>query len=163
MQTIEAIAKRYSVRSYEAKSVPEDLLNIVLTAGCAAPVGNGSYQSMHITVVESPEMMKKLPTPALYGAPVFILLSGLKDDKMHDINFANAGCILENMMLAAADLGLGSVYEWAPISAITSNQTLCEELGIPEGFQPISGLALGYSKEEKAPKELSMRIVCNRI
>ena len=163
MQTLEVMAKRFSARSYDSRSVPEDILHTVLNAGSAAAVAGGDYGAVHVTVVKSPEKMALLPAAPLYGAPVCVLLSAPSDPARYALNCANAGCILENMMLAATELGLGSVYLWGCIGGIAADEALCRTLGVPEGFTVISGLALGYTAEEKAPRELAMRFSCNEV
>ena len=49
------------------------------------------------------------------------------------------------MALAATDINIGSVYLWAFISSFSVDKELLKELDLPEGFAPISGIALGYS------------------
>ena len=57
---------------------------------------------------------------------------------------ADVGCILENMQLAATDIGLGSVYLWALLNRIPQSPQFVASLELPEGFKPVSALALGY-------------------
>lgn len=40
MNTLEAIAKRVSVRAYRPEQIPEETLQAILKAGMAAPVGS---------------------------------------------------------------------------------------------------------------------------
>ena len=39
MNTLEAIAKRRSTRSYESEQISEEALAAIIKAGCAAPIG----------------------------------------------------------------------------------------------------------------------------
>ena len=61
------------------------------------------------------------------------------------------------MSLAATDLGLGSVYLYGFLVAFSAEPELLKELGLPEGFSPVSAIALGYPvqplTEEKEPKK----------
>ena len=50
MNTLEAIAKRKSTRSYKAEQISEQALEAIIKAGCAAPVALAKYDSLHITV-----------------------------------------------------------------------------------------------------------------
>ena len=60
MNTLEAIAKRKSTRSYTSTPVPEEALNAVLQAGFAAPVAMARYDSLHITVIQSEEIIRRI-------------------------------------------------------------------------------------------------------
>ena len=163
METLEAIAKRGSSRRYEKKPVSTEMVDMVVKAGCAAPIGYGDYEAFHLTIVESEDMIKKLPADKLYDAPVCVIVSAKVNEERKNINFADAGCLIENMMLAATDIGLGCVYLWGMIMMISGDEDLLKDLGIPEGYKPISGMALGHIGELKEAKELSVSISCNRI
>ena len=81
-----------------------------------------------------------------YGAPTVILVLVSRDSKQ-DAAYCNAACIVENMHLAATDLGLGSVYLLGCIRALQQDEALQRELKIPEAFFPASALAVGYCAE----------------
>ena len=105
-----------SIRSYKPDSVSEELLNAVLEAGTYAPTGGG-HQSptiIAITTKEYREEISKLNAKVMgsdndpyYGAPVIILVLA---DGSASTFVEDGSCVLENMMLAAASLGLGSVW-----------------------------------------------------
>ena len=61
---IEAIKQRRSIRSYEARPIPRDLLNAVIEAGNEAPSAMNS-QPWRFVVVENGEAKKKLLGAAL--------------------------------------------------------------------------------------------------
>ena len=159
METMKAIAKRKSTRAFmpdQAVAKPE--LDAILAAGCAAPVGAGDYSSLHLTVVQNPETLSKISEAVkeafhmdrdvLYGAPVLVLVSS-SEPKFPNIQYANVGCVMENMLLAATDLGVDNIYLWGAVNVIANMPELQKELGIPGGFTPISGAALGYAAEKK--------------
>lgn len=116
---VDAILTRRSIRSYQAKQISEDALETILTAGQYAPSGM-NQQSAKAIVVQSKEWMQQLVQLAkaaeqvdhnpFYDAPTVILvfadatqLAPLED-----------GCnVLENMMLAAHAIGLGSCWIYA--------------------------------------------------
>ena len=60
---------------------------------------------------------------------------------------ANVSCAAENMMLAATELGLGSCFLMGPMIAF-SDPALRARLGLPEGYEPLIGVALGYAAGE---------------
>lgn len=73
----------------------------------------------------------------------YIISAKPKDDGQM-VYIADVGCILENMQLAATDIGLGSVYLWALLNRIPQSPQFVASLELPEGFKPVSALALGY-------------------
>ncbi|MDR3314370.1 MAG: nitroreductase family protein [Oscillospiraceae bacterium] len=172
METMKAIAKRKSTRAFTpGKQVSEADLEAILAAGSAAPVGAGDFPSLHLTVIRNPETLEKInkavqaafkfDRDVLYGAPTLVLVSSA-EPKFPNIQYANVGCIMENILLAATDLGVDNVYLWGASSVIAKSPELQKELGVPEGFTPISGAALGYAAEENpAEKELGVTLSIN--
>ncbi|MEA4969815.1 MAG: nitroreductase family protein [Candidatus Pelethousia sp.] len=172
METMKAIAKRKSTRAFAPeKAVAKADLDAILAAGCAAPVGAGDYPSLHLTVVQNPQSLNRInkavqaafniDRDVLYGAPILVLVSS-SEPKVPNIQYANVGCIMENMLLAATDLGVDSVYLWSAANVIAKIPELQKELGIPEGFTPISGAALGYAVENNpTEKELGITLGIN--
>ncbi|BCN30272.1 nitroreductase family protein [Anaeromicropila herbilytica] len=58
MELMKAIVSRNSIRKYKPEQITEDELNLILKAGCAAPIGMGKYNYMHITVIQNPSFIK---------------------------------------------------------------------------------------------------------
>lgn len=173
METMKAIAMRKSVRAYKKEQITEDILGTILSAGCAAPVGWGMYDKLHLTVIQDKEILKRISTnlkqmmnsenSPLYGVPTLILLSS-NELPVPNMEYSNAACILENMMLAAADQGIGSVIIWGTALAVEADEGLKEVLSIPDGFRAIVGAGFGYSTDtEQQAKELKVTIQLNRI
>ena len=173
METMKAIAKRKSVRAYNAEQIPEDALNKILTAGCAAPVGMGKYDSMHLTVVQNKATLSllsnavgqtmRIDSDPFYGAPTAVIISSTKP-MMPGIDYTNAGCLAENIMLASADMGIGSVLVWATGMTLEADAELKKALAIPDGFTAQFGVALGYAAaDDNGEKDLSLLIGLNRV
>ena len=174
MNALEAIAKRTSVRSYKAEQITEEELQEILKAGCAAPIASAQYDTLHITVVQNPVLLKKVYEHQAeyvfqklnirdvtdFGAPTLILVSSAPV-KRPGMQFTNSGCVVENMAIAATALGIGSVVLAGAPFALQENLPLQKELGIPEGFVPVLGIALGYSAEEVLPTEHTIAV--NRV
>ena len=173
MQTLEAIAKRKSTRSYKPEKISEEALQIILKAGCAAPVAMGNYASLHFTVVVNPVLLDKInaaATQALlklglkknadYGAKTMILVSSTPVHRP-GTDHANAGIVIENMVLAATSIGIDSVVLGGPISAIAESNELKNAIGIPEGFSPLLAVALGYATEDAPAKVHTISV--NRV
>lgn len=176
MQTIETIAKRKSTRDfYPDKTVSEEIVDMIVKAGCQAPIGAGKKDSLHLTVCRSREILDEInrSTAAamkiderdfFYGAPVVIFVSASQEQMAPGIELANSACVIENMLIAATDAGADNIYLWGAVQGLAKNKALCEKMGIPEGFRPVSAAAIGYSKSGEAqPRELSVSIETNYI
>lgn len=154
METLQAIELRKSTRAYQSQQISDELLGKVVLTGQIAPIAGAEYDSLHITVVQNEALLEKMTAAAakafdkpnmkpFYGAPTLIIVSGAKR-KVPYVEYADAACIVENMHLAATDLGLGSVYLWGFIDSLNADPSLVKELELPEGFAPLSALTVGY-------------------
>ena len=174
METIEAIKRRKTTRAFSDKLLEQSKLDIILKAGCLAPVGMSAYDKLHLTVVRNSELMNEIdkisraqyPNPdvsPLFGATTLIILSA-SPRKLPNIELSDAGCVLENMILMATDLKVDNVYLWGCTVAISQDVGLSVKMGIPEGFSAVGCLALGYAVHPKERvRELEMSISMNMI
>ncbi|MBQ5350315.1 MAG: nitroreductase family protein [Oscillospiraceae bacterium] len=167
MNTLDAIKARHSTRAFSDKQISAEDLQTILYAGGQAAVGGGDFKSMKLIAVQDPEVLKAIDEASakrrpgshpLYGAPTLVVLAS-KQSILPNIEFTNAGCVLENVLLAATDLGIDSIYLWMTMYGINDEPALMERLGFPEGFTCIGTVALGYADREfKKPKADEMRI-----
>ena len=169
MELRSAILTRSSCRAYTGAPVPNEALEAILDAANAAPAGLGKYENLHLTVIRNQdffqalarvttEFMKKESFPT-YGAPMMILVSA-KQCPPPCLAEENAAAMIENMMLTATDLGLGSVYLMGCVAALRTSPELTDRLKLPEGFAPIAAVAVGHPKEPLKQRAPSRRIVC---
>lgn len=152
MDFLSLAQKRYSVRTYTARQVEQEKLALVLQAAQAAPTG-ANRQPQRLLVVQSPEGLAKLGKGAeLHGAPTAILVCADRDKtwtrpfdqkKLTDID---ASIVTDHMMLAATDLGLGSLWICYFDPAI-----IRREFALPAQLEPINLLALGYADTSREP------------
>lgn len=96
----------------------------------------------------------------LYSAPTMILVSSM-ELQAPGIDYANAGCILENMVIAATDKEVDSVIFGAAAMAVRAKDELRVDLGIPDGFNPLLSIALGYAAVPDEPVK-EHKIAVNR-
>ncbi len=61
--------------------------------------------------------------------------------------YSNAVSIVENMALAATDMGVGACHIWGAVLASLDDEDLVASLGLPEGFIPLCGLSVGKTDE----------------
>ena len=164
MNTFESLAARVSVRDFESKPIPRGDLEEIVTAALYAPVGMKMYDSLHITVLSTPEEVAKFTALAttqsgdpladpVHGAGALIIVSGKRPDEHTE--YANAACMIENMLLAATDLGLGSLYVQGAVRAMrgsTQEASFRALLNLPEEFTPIGSAAIGFTKRKADPR-----------
>lgn len=75
-----------------------------------------------------------------------------------NIEYADAGCIMQNMMLEATEQGLGSVVIWGSSMVVNAVPDLKKALQLPEEYTAVSGIVVGYANEKVEPKELGLSI-----
>ncbi len=162
-EVLNTIKARRAVRAYKPDAVPAELLDAVLEAGTYAPTGGG-HQSPVIITVTSDEYRKEIARlnagvmgstgDPYYGAPVIVLVLA---DGTASTFVEDGSCVLENMMLAAASLGLGSVWVHREREIFDSEKgkTLLRAWGLSETLRGIGSIALGYP--DGAPVEAAKR------
>ena len=147
MQTLETILKRKSVRKFKSEQISEKDLEFILNSACAAPVGHGDYDSLWLTVIQNRDILNKISSKCsnsdiFYGAPTVIVISSTET---RPLNYANSGCVAQNILLAATELEIGSVYVFQITKAFEDSQSFVEEiLDISGEYTPIASVALGY-------------------
>ena len=163
----EIIRERRSVRKYEEKDIPEDILNQVLEAVRWAPSW-ANTQCWEIVVIKDMSVKEKLQesfppkgnpaTKAIVAAPVLLALCGklnssgyYKDmvtTKFGDWFMFDLGIATQTICLAAHNLGLGTV-----ITGLFDHDKAREVLKVPEGYELVSLIPMGYpAKRSSAPK-----------
>lgn len=177
MNTMEAICARKSIRTYTGEQITPEELNTILKAANAAPVGMGQYESVHLTVITSKELLDKIDAAGaamfgkpdihpLYHAPMLILVSAKMPtvESMKNVTYSNAAIIVQNMALAAAELGVGACHIWGATMATVNAPEVLNALQLPEGFVPCCAITLGKTDGAYEPREIPMdRIAKNTI
>lgn len=165
MNTLEAIFSRKSVRSF--CGVPSEAeMNTILNAAYAAPVGRALYENVHLSVITDSALIGSINEAAIaffgnpnmdpmHDAPVFILVSAKLNGSNDNVGFSNCAGIVENMALAAVELGLGACHIWGATAALNMNPELVAKLNLPEGFTPCCGMILGKTEETYSPREIA--------
>ncbi|MCK4598591.1 nitroreductase family protein [Candidatus Bipolaricaulota bacterium] len=159
---LDVVKKRRSVRSYQDRRVPREMLERTLEAGQWAP-SPSNVQSWRFIVVQEPKQLRTLKTlspgfPKEASAAI-VVCSNQRDVQ----NFAGisrstlvaeeAAMSVQNMLLAAHALGLGS----CAVASFSEGGTKVL-LELPEHIYPILLVALGFPRKQPvAPprKELS--------
>jgi nitroreductase len=143
MDAFEAITKRISIRNYQEKPLPKELIDKLLEAARVAPTASNKV-SLHFIVVTDSEKRKKLAGPLskfIRNAPVAIVGCGdtKASPKWCKVDVAIA---MQNMVIAATGEGLGTCWVGSFDEA-----KIKLECKIPEHFEVVALLAVGYPVE----------------
>lgn len=156
MNTLEAIYSRRTIRNFNGESITKDELDEILKSAYASPIGRAMYDTLSLTVINNKELIEKWENqmaeitgnPNLhpfYGAPTVILVSScIGEAPMNNVNYSNAAIIVQNMALAAVELGIGACHIWGAVRALNSKSDIIKEFNIPEGMVPCCAIALGH-------------------
>ena len=161
--TFEVIKQRCSTRGYTKDKLSQDELERILEAGLSAPTGMNK-QEIRFTVIngDNPVLaeieaeknrlrnLDKVEHNFYYEAPTVILLSAESGFKWSHID---AGIAVENMALAATELGLGNLIIGCIYDALHGEKQryFSEKLSIPEGYEFEIALAVGHKAVTKEP------------
>ena len=166
--TIETILNRRSIRSYDPKRIPREILDQIIECGDAGPSGANNRAWRYVIVTDPdnrnmlatrsipyykkwlegmPEHFKamrveidKTSDPIYYGAPaiVFVIGKGFTAD-------TDTPIVCQNMMLGARSLGVGSC--WVHIGQLVlADSEIREMFEIKEGEKIFGPIVLGYPK-----------------
>ena len=173
MDVFSCIATRHSTRKFKEEPVPQELLDKVIEAGRQAPSGKHKNQSRFI-VIRKKEVLQELialvqqefakmeVTPEnddnfggairaakkggyvfMYNAPVLIVVANKRD---YGNKYADVSCAMQNMMLAANALDLGSCWinqlRWLQDNPVL--RAYLQKLGMAEDEEVCASLSIGY-------------------
>lgn len=164
MSLVDVILSRRSIRQYDDKDIPKDVLDKILEAGRQSPsaANRQPYQFVVVTESEIKKELSGLVSGFLKNAPVVIVgcanPKALLTGKWAVIDTTIA---LENMVLAAWSLGVGSCW----IGAF-NEQKVKNALQIPEKWKVVALISLGYpaeNPESRKKKEKSKLFSFNRF
>lgn len=158
---LNALFERRSIRKYTEQPVSREDLTIILEAGRWAPSGLNNQPWKFLVIKDEDQRTEALAELTKYGhvvraAKVLICLF-LDKDKMYNEmkdHQAVGGCI-QNMMLAAHSLGLGTVWLG---EIINQQDQVLEALNIDKNKYELQAvIALGHpdQKGSSSRKELS--------
>ncbi len=147
MQTFDAISKRASIREYQSKPIGKALLEKLVDAGRRAPTAR-KVEPWEFIVITNRDCLLKLgelvsPNGAFVKDAVSCIVIFCNDTKY----YLEDGCAAtENILLAAADLGVGACWVAGDKKPYTGE--VAKLLGVPGNFKLISLVSLGWPKQE---------------
>lgn len=152
INTLEAIHTRRSIRAYQDKPIPEELVTEILRAAMAAPSAC-NQQSWEFIVITDADIREKIPTVSPFaqmvvGAPLAILVCGnLKVETAPGYWVIDCAAAIQNLLLAAHSLGLGAV--WTGVYPREERvKGLAEMFDLPAHVMPHSLVVVGYPAQQ---------------
>lgn len=147
---LDVIFKRRSIRKYKDKEIEQEKIIKLLKAGMAAP-STCNLQVWEFIVVTEKEIIRQLKNTidqGNYNAPMAIVICANTvnvpwDDEDWKIDCSAA---VENMMIAAIAMGLGSIWIGSHDEAAVRKL-----LDIPDHIFVMNVVYFGYPDEEKRP------------
>lgn len=156
MDFLTLAADRYSVRKFKNEHLKKDVIDKILKAGHLAPTGC-NFQPQRILVINTDESVEKLKkcTKCHFDAPTAMLVCYNKAEswvRKYDGALSapvDASIVTTHMMLMAHSIGVGStwVMHFDPFA-------MRETFNIPENFEPVALLVMGYPADDAAPINL---------
>lgn len=173
MDVFSCIVTRHSTRKFKEEPVPQEVLDKVIEAGRQAPSGKHKNQSRFI-VIRKKEVLQELIALVqqefakmevtlenddnfggairaakkggyvfMYNAPVLIVVANKRD---YGNKYADVSCAMQNMMLAANALDLGSCWinqlRWLQDNPVL--RAYLQKLGMAEDEEVCASLSIGY-------------------
>lgn len=170
-QVIEVIKKRRSIRSFKKEPIPDDILLQILEAARWAPSA-GNLQPWHFIVVKNNEVKKLLAMAALnqmFIAEAYVVIVvcaipsvsasryGVRGEKLYCLQ--DTAAAIQNMLLAAASLGIGSCWVGA-----FDEERVKNILRLPHYARPVAIVPMGYpAKVPTAPPRRHLKEIVTFI
>ncbi len=161
-QVIENILSRASVKNYKSDPVPQELVDIVAKAGSYAPSGMNKQSPIIIEVTDKAvrDELSRLNAKVagmpegidpFYNAPVVLIVLANKD---YITYLYDGSVVMENMILAAHSLGLGScwIHRAKETFETEEGKRLLSKLGIEGNYEGIGNCIIGYPEVEGTVK-----------
>lgn len=172
MEFEEVINKRKSIRKFESKEIPQELIYKIIELANLSPSA-GNLQARSVVIVKDKEVKKKI-AEICYGQSfiesatvVLVICANLEESaKKYGERGRNLYAIQDAtifasyIQLVATNFGLASCW----VGAFNEN-TLKQLLNLKDELKPIAVIPLGFSKEDKErpPRKNLKEIIIKEI
>ena len=175
MNALQAIAQRRSIRRFKDTPIPDEVMEKILTAAIQAPSGKNAQPWRFVVIQEDEraEMVRIMrdaiervreqggdigssawTANIMEQAPVTVFVFNVNAENTpgrewtsNVVDVQSIGAAIQNMLLAAWELGIGSLWICDVFYAYAE---LCEWLG--ETREMIAAVSLGYADESPAAR-----------
>ena len=157
MDALETIHTRRSIREYQERPVPDELVDKIIRAAMMAPSA-GNARPWQFVVITDATLKAQIPhihphASMAAEAPVSILVCGDPALERYPGNWiADCSAATQNLLLAAHEKGLGSVW-----CGVYPNEerivAFRKAFGLPARVVPLSLNVIGYPAEKKTAED----------
>ena len=181
---LDAIASRYSCRSYTAEPVSRADLEALALAGVQAPSSRGNAP-WYLAMVTNRDIIDEINAAALnmmrrhapdayddvqargtdlfFNAPALIVVA-TRDTHDYTSSELDAGLLVENIVLAATSLGLGTCICGYATQAFRDErddhgERLSKLLGFPWGYHMTVAIMVGHPDVPRSPHTPDVSVV----
>lgn len=153
MDIINEIITRRSVKSFKSDYVEDEIIEKVIKAGTFAPSGKNLQSSIIIAITnkqvrdklsETLKNIRGISVDPFYNAPTVLVVLAKKSVSTH---IYDGSCVMENMLLEANSLNIGScwIHHAKEVFETNFGIELLTNLGInAEEYEGIGHCILGY-------------------
>ena len=153
----DAIYKRRSIRKFEDRPVEREQLIELVRQAAAAPSANNQLPWEYLIITDE-AMLADIRANVKYAAmkaPAVIVILANKNRFKVENDYSkwiqDCGAAMENILLGALDMGLGTV--WLGIHGTPEKEEYYKKaLELPENIIPFGAVCVGYPAEEKEPR-----------
>jgi nitroreductase len=161
MDAMQNLLTRKSVKKYKSDPVPQELIEKIVEAGTYAPTGRNAQAPIILAVSNRQvrDELMKLNAKILgaegsdpfYNAPVVLVVLAAKE---RNTRVYDGSCVMENLMLAAHALGLGScwIHRAKETFELPEGKAILQSLGIEGEYEGVGNCIIGYPDHEPEPK-----------
>ena len=166
----ELLNKRRSIRDYEERVVPLDLIKEIIRDSCLAP-SSGNGQPWRFIIINNKEWIKKLSDESkknllssietnpdasvkqyetilrdkhfnvFYNAPSLVFIGGSEKVRSLQVDCALAACYF---MFSACERGLGTF--WVGLGSNIRNPEIREHIRMPKDYRIVAPVVVGYPR-----------------
>lgn len=159
MDILKAVKERRSIRDFQKKKIPRDIVDKLVDALIWAPSA-GNLQARKFYFIKDGDLKKKIATAALkqnFLAEAPLVIIGCTDSRISSrygergvylYSIQDVACSLMGMMLVAHENGLGSVWVGA-----FHEDAVSEILKLSKYLRPVAIVAVGYPSKVPGPPQ----------
>jgi nitroreductase len=156
MEYSELIAARYSIRAYRPDPVEDEKLQAILEAARLAPTA-ANRQPFQLVVMHTAGREEEIgkiyrrswfvQAPLVIGVCAISSQAWVRESDRFNARLIDAAIVADHLILAAANLGLGTC--WVAAFNVEAARTV---LQLPEEAEPVIFTPLGYPADQPGPK-----------